>query len=63
MTLDRISDFPILAPGADGKRLVYLDNGATTQKPRQVLNAVLRYYETENANPHRGVYDLSLIHI
>ena len=60
MTLDRISDFPILAPGKDGKRLVYLDNGATTQKPRQVLDAVIRYYETENANPHRGVYDLAM---
>ena len=60
MTLDRISDFPILAPGADGRRLVYLDNGATTQKPRQVLDAVIRYYETENANPHRGVYDLAM---
>ena len=60
MTLDRIQDFPILAPGADGKRLVYLDNGATTQKPRQVLDAVIRYYETENANPHRGVYDLAM---
>ena len=60
MTLDHISDFPILAPGADGKRLVYLDNGATTQKPRQVLDAVIRYYETENANPHRGVYDLAM---
>ena len=53
-------DFPILAESADGRRLVYLDNGATTQKPQQVLDAVNRYYLTENANPHRGVYDLAM---
>lgn len=53
-------DFPILSQDNNGKRLVYLDNGATTQKPRQVLDAVNRYYLTENANPHRGVYDLAM---
>jgi cysteine desulfurase/selenocysteine lyase len=42
-----------------GKSLVYLDNGATTQKPRQVIDAIRRYYEAENANIHRGVYHLS----
>ena len=53
------SDFPILATAAHGKPLVYLDNGATTQKPRQVIDAISRYYETQNANIHRGVYQLS----
>lgn len=53
-------DFPILSQDNNGKRLVYLDNGATTQKPKQVLDAVNRYYLTENANPHRGVYDLAM---
>lgn len=54
-------DFPILATRAypGGPPLVYLDNGATTQKPRQVIDAVRRYYEAENANIHRGVYTLS----
>ncbi len=53
------ADFPILATTAHGKPLVYLDNGATTQKPRAVIDAISRYYESENANIHRGVYDLS----
>ena len=53
-------DFPILAQPNGENRLIYLDNGATTQKPRQVLEAVNRYYLTENANPHRGVYDLAM---
>src|ERR687891_1248057 len=52
-------DFPILAQKVHGKPLVYLDNGATTQKPRAVIEAVSRYYETQNANIHRGVYHLS----
>ena len=55
------SDFPILATTAHGKPLVYLDNGATTQKPRQVIDAISRYYESQNANVHRGVYHLSQI--
>ena len=42
------------------KNLVYLDNAATTQKPAQVLDAVERYYREENANPLRGLYDLSV---
>lgn len=53
------ADFPILAQQVHGKPLVYLDNAATTQKPRQVLNALNRYYETANANVHRAVHRLS----
>jgi cysteine desulfurase/selenocysteine lyase len=53
------ADFPILHTKLGGKSLVYLDNGATTQKPRQVIDALRRYYESENANIHRGVYHLS----
>ena len=53
------SDFPILQTKRGGRSLVYLDNGATTQKPRQVIDALRRYYESENANIHRGVYHLS----
>ena len=53
------SQFPILQTKAHGHPLVYLDNGATTQKPRRVIDAIARYYESENANIHRGVYQLS----
>ncbi|HZK80732.1 MAG TPA: cysteine desulfurase, partial [Humisphaera sp.] len=53
------ADFPILHTTAHGKPLVYLDNAATTQKPRTVIDRLVRYYETENANIHRGVYELS----
>lgn len=52
-------DFPILARDVRGKNLVYLDNAATSQKPRVVIEAVMRYYEQENANIHRGVHFLS----
>ncbi len=52
-------DFPILATQAHGKPLVYLDNGATSQKPHAVIDAVSHYYESGNANVHRGVYALS----
>ena len=52
-------DFPILATTVHGKPLVYLDNGATSQKPQSVIDAVSRYYQTGNANVHRGVYALS----
>ena len=52
-------DFPILARDIRGKKLVYLDNAATSQKPRVVLDAISRYYEQENANIHRGVHFLS----
>ena len=53
------ADFPILHTQSHGKPLVYLDNAATTQKPRAVIDRLVRYYETENANIHRGVYELS----
>ncbi len=53
-------DFPILATGSDGRRLIYLDNAATTQKPRRVIDAVRQYYESSNANVHRGAYALAV---
>ena len=52
-------DFPILSERVRGKPLVYLDNAATSQKPRSVIDAVSRFYGTENANIHRGVHFLS----
>jgi len=52
-------DFPILNQIVNDEPLVYLDNAATTQKPRQVLEAVLAYYEKDNANVHRGVHTLA----
>ena len=52
-------DFPILEVTVHGKPLVYLDNAATTQKPRAVLDAIRAYYETKNSNVHRGVHYLS----
>ena len=52
-------DFPILAQQVRGKPLVYLDNAATSQKPRTVIDAVSRFYAAENANIHRGVHYLS----
>ncbi len=52
-------DFPILFRKVNGKRLVYLDNAATTQKPRQVISALKEFYEQHNSNVHRGVYQLS----
>lgn len=52
----RREDFPIL----NNREMAYLDNGATTQKPKQVLEALKKFYENENANPHRGAYALSM---
>jgi cysteine desulfurase / selenocysteine lyase len=52
-------DFPILRELAYGKPLVYLDNAATSQKPQAVIDALVRYYTSENANVHRGVHLLS----
>lgn len=49
-------DFPIL----NNRKMAYLDNGATTQKPKQVLEKLAKFYENENANPHRGSYALSI---
>jgi cysteine desulfurase/selenocysteine lyase len=53
------ADFPILGTTVRGKPLVYLDNAATSQKPRAVIETLRRYYESVNANVHRGVYYLS----
>jgi cysteine desulfurase/selenocysteine lyase len=53
------AQFPILKVKIHGKPLVYFDNGATTQKPQVVIDAINRYYESENANIHRGVHTLS----
>jgi len=53
------ADFPILARTVNGRPLVYLDNAATSQKPRAVLDAIASYYTTINANVHRGVHELS----
>ncbi|KAL7139384.1 hypothetical protein ABFS83_09G046900, partial [Erythranthe nasuta] len=52
-------DFPILHQELNGKRLVYLDNAATSQKPEPVLNALRNYYEAYNSNVHRGIHYLS----
>lgn len=58
--IDQIrNDFPILSTQVHGKPLVYFDNGATTQKPKQVINRLVEYYETENSNVHRGAHHLS----
>jgi cysteine desulfurase / selenocysteine lyase len=55
-----VADFPILArPTSRGKRLVYLDSAATSQKPRAVIQALVDYYEQYNANIHRGVYEIA----
>ena len=53
------ADFPILGTSVHGRPLVYLDNAATTQKPRAVIRAITDYYESSNANVHRGVHHLS----
>ena len=52
----RKEDFPILK----NRDMAYLDSGATTQKPIQVIKAVEEFYEKNNANPHRGAYTLSI---
>ena len=52
-------DFPILNRDINGKKLVYLDNAATSQKPREVLDAISDYYSSHNANVHRGIHTLS----
>ena len=55
-----LKDFPLLRQsGTDGKRICYLDSGATSQKPQSVIDAVTRYYEEYNANVHRGIYAIS----
>jgi cysteine desulfurase/selenocysteine lyase len=51
--------FPVLSQRPHGKRLAFLDSGATSQKPQAVIDAVTRFYERDNSNVHRGVYDLA----
>lgn len=53
------AQFPILQREVNGKPLIYLDNGATSQKPQSVIDAISRYYSSENSNIHRGVHTLS----
>ena len=53
-------DFPILQEKVNGRPLVYLDNAATSQKPRPVTEALIEYYHHTNANIHRGVHALSV---
>ncbi|MGD0257875.1 MAG: cysteine desulfurase [Thermoplasmata archaeon] len=61
MDLARLrDDFPVLSRSFNGHPLAYLDSAATSQKPRTVIDAVARYYSELNANPHRGVYALSV---
>lgn len=52
-------EFPVLDQQVNGKRLVYLDNAATTQKPRRVIEALSAFYERDNSNVHRGLHELS----
>lgn len=59
-TLNVKADFPILQADAERRRIVYLDSAASSQKPRQVLDAVRRFYEVSNSNVHRGAYDLAV---
>ena len=54
--MDIKKDFPIL----ENKNITYLDSGATTQKPNQVIDEIEKYYKNYNANPHRGAYSLSI---
>jgi len=57
--LQRRADFPVLDQLVHGKPLVYLDNAATSQKPRAVIEALRHYYEHDNSNVHRGIHELS----
>ena len=60
MNIDTIrNDFPILGRKVNGKPLIYLDSGATAQKPERVIEAVNRLHREQNANIHRGVHRLS----
>jgi cysteine desulfurase / selenocysteine lyase len=56
--VDRRADFPVLQRRFNGKRVVYLDSGASSQKPRQVIEAMERFYSTSYGTVHRGVYEL-----
>jgi cysteine desulfurase/selenocysteine lyase len=60
LDVDRIrADFPVLQTQREGAPLIYLDNAATSQKPRQVIDAIQQYYTSQNANVHRGIHYLS----
>ena len=60
--IDRIRDeFPTLSREVYGKPLIYLDNGATSQKPQVVIDAIEHYYTFDNSNIHRGVHHLSQV--
>ena len=54
------ADFPILHQQVHGKPLIYLDNAATAQKPRAVIDALVHFYERDNSNVHRGLHALSM---
>lgn len=56
---DLIADFPVLDQKVNGERLAYLDNAATAQKPKQVVDTLVHFYEHDNANVHRGVHTLA----
>lgn len=56
---DSYQDFPILDQKVNGERLAYLDNAATAQKPQQVIDSLVHFYEHDNANVHRGVHTLA----
>lgn len=53
-------EFPFLNLKSNGKPIVYLDNGATTQKPREIIDNIKNFYESENGNPHRGAHYLAM---
>ena len=53
-------EFPFLNLKPNGKPIVYLDNGATTQKPREIIDNIKKFYESENGNPHRGAHYLAM---
>ena len=62
LDVERIrADFPILKIEVHGHPLAYLDNAATSQRPRSVIDAIVRFYETSNANVHRSVHHLSAV--
>ena len=56
-----LKDFPTLNNEKNGKKIAYLDSAATTQKPMVVIDSIKDYYESKNANPHRGAYELSVL--
>lgn len=53
-------EFPFLNLKSNGKPIIYLDNGATTQKPREIIDNIKNFYESENGNPHRGAHYLAM---